>query len=240
MPQMKFVIQEMSLRRRYLGAREVGVDLDQVHVADDERGRVLEVLAVVEQLAIGGGEVGVRCPCTPQPKQPRFQTSGPALAAGAGALRASLEGVGLARRGRPRCGVGTPSRRQRSMKCSCDDARSRRALLRHFASRSAAAEMIESAVMTIPADARRSRHGTGRSSSRVRRRVTRRLALFDVALDVRPARAGRDVPVDGAYVVAVLVLANLVELHASTLEDRVVFVGETVVDDLARRDLDAS
>ena len=41
------------------GVGEVGVDLDPVHVANDERGRILQVFAVVKQLPIGGGEVGV-------------------------------------------------------------------------------------------------------------------------------------------------------------------------------------
>ena len=77
------------------GAREVGVDLDQVHIADDERGRVLEVLAVVEQLAVGGGEVGVRALVLPA-KAAALPDVGPALAAGAGAFRAGLESVGLA------------------------------------------------------------------------------------------------------------------------------------------------
>ena len=83
------------------GAGEVGVDLDAVHVADDERGRVLEVLAVVEQLAVGGGEVGVRALVLPA-EAAAPPDIGPALAAGAGALRAGLEAIRLAAGGRPR------------------------------------------------------------------------------------------------------------------------------------------
>ena len=41
--------------------------------------------------------------------------------------------------------------------------------------------------------------------------------------------AGRDVPVDGANVVAGYVFADFVELHPATLEHRVVFAGEMFV-----------
>ena len=50
--------------------------------------------------------------------------------------------------------------------------------------------------------------------------------------------AGGDVPIDGAHVVAGVVLAHLDKLHAPALEDGVVFTGETVVDELPSRDLD--
>ena len=52
------------------------------------------------------------------------------------------------------------------------------------------------------------------------------LALFDEALDERLARAGGHVPVDGAHVVARLVLAHVGELDAAALEGRVVLSGE--------------
>ncbi len=41
------------------GAGEVGVDFNAVEVADHEERRVFEVLAVLEELAVGGGEVFV-------------------------------------------------------------------------------------------------------------------------------------------------------------------------------------
>ena len=78
---------------------EVGVDLDAVHVADDEGGRVFEVFAVVEELAVGGGEVGAVALVLPA-EVSALPDVGPALSAGAEALGAGLEGVGLA------CGVG--------------------------------------------------------------------------------------------------------------------------------------
>ena len=77
------------------GAGEVGVDLDAVHVANDERGRVLEVLAVVEELLVRGGEVGVRALVLP-PEVPALPDVGPALTARTQPLRARLERVGLA------------------------------------------------------------------------------------------------------------------------------------------------
>ena len=76
------------------GARagEVGVDLDAVHVADDERGRVLQILAVVEQLAVRRREVGVRALVLPA-EVTALPDVGPALPARAQALGARLEGV---------------------------------------------------------------------------------------------------------------------------------------------------
>ena len=78
-----------------LGAGEVGVDLVQVHVADDEQRRVLDRLAVVEQLAVGGTKVGVRALIFPA-GDAAFPDVGGARAAGAGTLGASLEAVPLA------------------------------------------------------------------------------------------------------------------------------------------------
>ena len=56
------------------------------------------------------------------------------------------------------------------------------------------------------------------------------LALLDEALDERMAHAGGDVPVDGADVVAGLVLAHLLEGDAGALEDAVVLAAEQVLD----------
>ena len=67
----------------------------------------------------------------------------------------------------------------------------------------------------------------------------RQVALLDELLDVRDADAGRDVPVDGADVVAGRVLAHLGELHAAALEDRVVLAPEPRVDEAVGPDLDA-
>ena len=96
------------------GAGEVGVDLDQVHIADDERGRVLEVLAVVEQLAVGGGEVGVRALVLPA-EAAAPPDVGPALAAGAGPFRAGLEGIRLA------AGVALVGRRHAEQAAEVDE-----------------------------------------------------------------------------------------------------------------------
>ena len=75
-----------------LGVGEVGVDLDHVHVADDERGRVLKILAVVEQLAVGGGQIGVGALVLPA-EVAALPDIGPALPAGAETLCARLKGV---------------------------------------------------------------------------------------------------------------------------------------------------
>src|SRR5205085_10003878 len=56
------------------------------------------------------------------------------------------------------------------------------------------------------------------------------LALLDEALDEGVAHAGGDVPVDGADVVAGLVLAHLLEGDAGALEDAVVLAAEQVLD----------
>ena len=56
----------------------------------------------------------------------------------------------------------------------------------------------------------------------------RELTLLDVALDVRRADPGGDVPVDGPDIVARNVRANLVELHAAAFEHRHVGAGEDV------------
>ena len=63
------------------------------------------------------------------------------------------------------------------------------------------------------------------------------LAFLDVALDERMAHAGGDVPVDGADVVAGLVLADLLEGHAAALEDAVILAAEQVLDGPASTEL---
>ena len=64
------------------------------------------------------------------------------------------------------------------------------------------------------------------------------LALLDVPLDVRAAHAGSDVPVDGAHLVAGLVLAHLGELHSLPLEHGAVLADEKRVDEAARAQLE--
>src|SRR5262249_57354495 len=68
----------------------------------------------------------------------------------------------------------------------------------------------------------------------------RQLALLDEALDERVAHAGGDVPVDGADVVAGLVLADLLEGDAGALEDAVVLAAEQVLDGPAGPQLQAA
>ena len=67
----------------------------------------------------------------------------------------------------------------------------------------------------------------------------REVALLDELLDVERAHARGHVPVDGAHVVAGLVLAHLGELHAAPLEDRVVGAADPRLEDGAGADLDA-
>ncbi len=66
----------------------------------------------------------------------------------------------------------------------------------------------------------------------------RQLPLLLEDLHEGGAAPGRDVPVDVADVVAVLVLADLGEAHAAPLEHRVVLAGEDLVDQAPRPDLD--
>ena len=65
------------------------------------------------------------------------------------------------------------------------------------------------------------------------------LALLPVSLDERAAGPRRRVPVDGADVVAGLVLADLVEIHAAAPEAGAHAAVERVVAETARADLDA-
>ena len=66
----------------------------------------------------------------------------------------------------------------------------------------------------------------------------RELTLFDVALDEWPAHARRDVPVDGAYVVAGLVFPHLREFHSLPLEDRAILSGKQRIHESAGAELD--
>ena len=64
------------------------------------------------------------------------------------------------------------------------------------------------------------------------------LALLEVALDEGRAEPGGDVPVDGADVVAGLVLAHLGELHAAAAERARVFARDDVPHEVAGGDLE--
>ena len=66
----------------------------------------------------------------------------------------------------------------------------------------------------------------------------RQLAFFFEHFDVRVVEPRRDVPVDGADVVTVLVLPHFAELDPASLEDAVVFPREDLVHETARLDLD--
>lgn len=76
------------------GVVEVGVDADDVHVAHDEEGWVLEVGAVFEELVVGGSEVFVPAFVFPA-KEVLLPHVGPAVAAGLFG-RAFFKGEGLA------------------------------------------------------------------------------------------------------------------------------------------------
>lgn len=66
----------------------------------------------------------------------------------------------------------------------------------------------------------------------------RQLALLFVDLDVGRARAGRDVPVDVAHVVAGAVFAHFGKRHAASPEGRVILSGEDFVGKPPGFDLD--
>ena len=51
------------------------MDLEAVHVADDQQRRVFQVLAVEQQLAVGFASRSLCLPLYSQPKWPRIQTS---------------------------------------------------------------------------------------------------------------------------------------------------------------------
>ncbi len=65
------------------------------------------------------------------------------------------------------------------------------------------------------------------------------LALLEVALDVGRAQPSGDVPVDGADVVAGLVLAHFGELHAAAAECAGVLAGHDVAHEVAGGDLES-
>jgi hypothetical protein len=74
-------------------AGEVGVDLDALHVGDDEEGRVLQRLPVEEELVVGLAEVGPRLLVLPA-EEALFPHVGPALT-GVVLVRPLLEGEAL-------------------------------------------------------------------------------------------------------------------------------------------------
>lgn len=80
-------------------AGEVGADDDPLDVADDQQRRVLEVLAVVEQLAVGGVQVGATSLVLPskEPPTPHIGEAGGAVELGDALLEAVpiVRGVGL-------------------------------------------------------------------------------------------------------------------------------------------------
>ena len=112
------------------GAGEVGVDLEAVQVADHQQRRVLQVLAVLEQLLVGGRRGSCACPCTPRRsgRASRRRRSPPRRRSSSVPFsKAYASPVGSAS-----CGVGCPSSRHRSRKCSCAAARSVVVVAAHF------------------------------------------------------------------------------------------------------------
>ena len=63
------------------------------------------------------------------------------------------------------------------------------------------------------------------------------LSLLLKYLDIGMVETGGDIPVDAAYVVAVLVFAHLAKGHATPLEGTVVFAREQLSRQTARLDL---
>ena len=100
----------------------VGADAEALQVTDDQQRRVLQRQRVLPQLPEGGVQVGVLAFVLPA-EMAALPHVGPAAAAGF-LLRAALEAVAARRWGRLRSGVGSPSMRHRSMKCSCAAERS--------------------------------------------------------------------------------------------------------------------
>ena len=66
----------------------------------------------------------------------------------------------------------------------------------------------------------------------------REFALLDEFLDERMVHPRGDVPVNGAHVVAGLVFAHLVEVHALAFEDGMVLARERFGHDAVRANLD--
>ena len=115
------------------GVGEVGVDLEAVHVAHDQERRVLQDFAVLEELLVGGVEVLVLALVLPG-EEALLPDVGPALAA-ALLARPILEGKACPV-GSASAGVGWPTRRQRSRKCSWAAERSLSVTWRHLATNS--------------------------------------------------------------------------------------------------------
>ena len=65
-------------------------------------------------------------------------------------------------------------------------------------------------------------------------------ALLDISFDVRTARAGGHVPVDGPDFIAGMVRADLVEIHPATFEHAPVLAGQQVFDRVSRAQLELS
>ena len=96
-------------------AREVGVDLQDVHVADHEEGRVLQGLAVAQELGVGLVQVGVALFVLPAEEAPLPHVGParppPSLATPFSKVKASpVLSIST--------GVGWPTRAHRSRKCS--------------------------------------------------------------------------------------------------------------------------
>ena len=97
-----------------------------------------------------------------------------------------------------------------------------------------ASTLASSAARSRLLKARRSEISRGAD---VHQQKDRELALLGELLDERAAGARRDVPIDGAHLVAGAVFAHLVEVHAAAFEHRMICAGQTVVDHAARADL---
>lgn len=68
--------------------------------------------------------------------------------------------------------------------------------------------------------------------------LDRQLPLFREALDLGDSCAGGDIPIDGAHVVANLVLANFIEFDAFSLERSMVIARKALVDEPPCQDAD--
>ena len=96
--------------------REIGVDLEAVEVADDEERRVVQRLAVAAAAAGRPPRGPCACPCTPRrsgPASRRRRSRRRRRPCRRPSRRRTSSPVGSAS-----LGVGTPSMRHRSMKCS--------------------------------------------------------------------------------------------------------------------------
>ena len=77
---------------------------------------------------------------------------------------------------------------------------------------------------------RAARRGDPAGSRCVHDQPDGQFALLDVAFDVRPARAGGHVPVDGPDFIAGMVRADLIEVHPPPLEHAAVLAGQQMFD----------